>query len=635
MRKSYKATKILISYGLAALLVASCGSSDSGTAAPVDDVSSFEKTIEWSACEGEDAPEAPFECGFVTAPLDYRNASGKTIEIALVRIPASEGKAKGIILTNPGGPGSSGFDYLTRGGRDLVSDLGVSSFDLVGFDPRGVDRSGGLKCISDKERDQALYVDYTPDNAEEKAIFKKVDTWDLACEKKYGKAMLNYTTEFIARDMDLIRAGMGFEKMSYLGISYGTYLGGVYATLFPENIDSMVLDSAFDPQGDTPEQENITQAEGFEKSFKNWMTWCKVDANECEFKSPDIRAAWVALNDKLDKKSLVASDGREVNAEVMGSATILAMYGDSWWSSLASALHQAELGNGDELQSMADIFEDRNEDGTYLSSNDSFPIIGCASGFNLQVIDDGEKLLKKLKSISPMFYRNAEASDLEEQYCDDVFVEQKILSVNFSGTAPIVVVGGKNDPATPFRWSEELTANLGDSAVLVTYTGEGHGQVSESRCVAKIAGLVFTKKQTPKKGTVCKPDVPVAQPSWWVEATAQVSGELFSRNVGDSYFGFKKSEAYTEYRAVNGSTTSVLQMVTRDLAETGYSFGGSEDKDPTKAPQWFQSATDESAYIGVLMFGPTELKEYDLYQPKGKVPVGTSLVALYYWPPSE
>jgi pimeloyl-ACP methyl ester carboxylesterase len=632
MRKSYKATNIAISLGLLATLV-SCGSSDSGTAAPVDDVSSFEKTIEWSECEGDDAPEAPFECGFVTVPLDYRNATGKTLEIALVRIPASEGKAKGIILTNPGGPGESGFDFLTGRGRDLVADLELSSFDLIGFDPRGVDRSGGLKCIGDKERDQALYVDYTPDNAEEKAIFKKIDTWDLACEKKFGKAMLNYTTEFIARDMDLIRAGMGFKKLNYLGISYGTYLGGIYATLFPDNVEAMVLDSAFDPQGDTPEQESITQAEGFEKAFQNWMKWCRVDANECEFKSSDIRAGWVALNDKLDEQSLVASDGREVNANVMREATSVALYSDSWWSSLSSALHQAELGNGDELQDMADISNNRKEDGSYRTATDSFPIIGCASGFNLQKVDDSKSLVKKLKEISPTFYRNVEPEDYEEQYCDEVFLQQKILSVNFAGKAPIVIVGGKNDPATPFRWSEELTENMGDSAVLVTYTGEGHGQVTESRCVAKIAGLVFTKKQSPKKGTVCKPDAPVAQPSWWDAAVKNVGGTEISRELGNGYFGLDATDAFADYRAVAGSASVAFQTVSRALTANGYRLDKTDNSDPSSDPQFFVGGNG-SDYVGVFLSAPKDLTEDKMYAPDGKVPKGTTLISMYFWPPS-
>ena len=634
MRKSRKATNIAISLGLLATLVG-CGSSDSGMAAPVDDVSSFEKTIEWSTCEGKDAPEAPFECGFVAVPLDYRNATGKTLDIALVRIPASGGKPKGIILTNPGGPGSSGFDLITGSGRDLVEDLGLSSFDLVGFDPRGVDRSGGLKCISDKERDQALYVDYTPDNASEKAIFEKVDRWDTSCGTKYGDAMLNYTTEFIARDMDLIRAGMGFEKLNFLGISYGTYLGGIYATLFPDRVEAMVLDSAFDPQGDTPEQENMTQAEGFEKAFQNWMKWCEESKNNCAFKSDDIRGAWVLLNDQLDRESVVASDGREVNAAVMRTATSFAMYGDSWWSSLADALHSAGKGEVDDLQEMADLSNGRDSAGSYNTETDAFPIIGCASGFNMQEVKNGKELLKKLKAISPTFYRNVEASDLEEQYCEKVFLDQKILDVAFSGDAPIVVIGGKNDPATPFRWSEEMTANMGKNATLVSFTGEGHGQVTESRCVAKIAGLVFTKKQLPKEGTVCKPDVPVAQPSWWASAVKNIGGTSVDTELGNYYFSFDSVDAFTQYKAMSGSTTSVFQTVSRQLTKNGYAFSESNDKDPTKAPQWFQSPNDEDAFVGVILESPSALAKNKMYAPDGELPRGTTLIVLYYWPPSE
>jgi hypothetical protein len=394
----------------------------------------------------------------------------------------------------------------------------------------------------------------------------------------------------------------------------------------------MVLDSAFDPQGDTPEQEKITQAEGFEKSFNNWITWCKVDANECEFKSTDIRAAWVALNDKLDKKSLIASDGREVNANVMEEATSMAMYSDSWWSTLSSALHQAELGKGDELQRLADFSNKRNEDGTYLSITDSFPTIGCASGFFAQQIDDRKALVKKLKEISPTFYRNAEPEDYEEKNCDDVFKNQSILTVKFSGDAPIVVVGGKNDPSTPFRWSEEMTANMGDSAVLVTYTGEGHGHVAASRCVAKIAGLVFTKKQAPKEGTVCKPDVPVAEPTWWKEATRGLEGNLLSREMLDSVIGIDQVEMRVEYRSFSGSPVAFFTDLSKGLEKNGFFLTSDGESDPLQSAQNF--ASDDGSFRVVFISNKMLLEDGLIGKGTGISP-GSNLALLIYDNPLE
>ena len=159
MRKSRLSVSAALCVSFA-LVVTACGGNG------VDNVDSFEKTLSWGDCKGDDAPKDPFQCATLTVPADYRNASGDTLKIALVRLPASEGKAKGVILTNPGGPGQSGFEFVRNAGRSLVGSLGIEGFDLVGFDPRGVDKSGGVRCMTDKELDTFLYVDNTPDTPE-------------------------------------------------------------------------------------------------------------------------------------------------------------------------------------------------------------------------------------------------------------------------------------------------------------------------------------------------------------------------------------------------------------------------------------------------------------------------------------
>lgn len=634
MRKSRKATKMAISLALLATLVG-CGSSDSGTAAPVDDVSSFEKTIEWSTCEGKDAPVAPFECGFVAVPLDYRNATGKTLDIALVRIPASEGKPKGIILTNPGGPGGSGFGFMMNYGAGLVTDLGIEKFDLVGFDPRGIGRSNGLRCWTDKDQDTFIYFDETPDTAEEKLIDKQAGDFDNACSEMNGASVVHYSTEFTARDMDLIRAGTGFEKLNYLGISYGTYLGGVYATLFPARVEAMLLDGAFDPAGDTIEQDYTTQAIGFENAFGNWVKWCETASNNCAFSSSDVEKEWNSLYKQLDRKSLLVDDGREVNHKVLKTGTKSALYSQSEWSQLGEALSAVKNGDGVKILAMADAFKGRSDDGTYNSLNDANYIIRCASGFDNEVPSNPEEILKILKEKAPWSSQGITAKEIAEPTCEKAFGEPKLLNINFSGSAPIVVVGGKNDPATPFRWSEEMTANMGDKAVLVASTGEGHSQILVQRCVDLIAKDLFTKKQLPKEGTVCKPDVPVAQPSWWADAVSGVGGSKVDTELGNYYFSLEPVDGFARYQAIVGPAATVFESVSRQLTKNGYPFYGSNDADPTKSQQWFQSETDEEAIVRVLIESPSALAENGMYVPDGQLPKGTSLVMLFFMPQSE
>ena len=174
--------------------------------------------------------------------------------MALVRLPAS-GDRQGAVLFNPGGPGGSGFDPIAFSGSSIASALGLDNYDLIGFDPRGVDRSGGIRCVTDAFEDAHLYVDETPDTPEEQALKDEADTGFVdGCKQKYGDTLRFYSTANTARDMDAIREALGDDQISFLGISYGTYLGATYATMFPDHVRAMVLDSAFEPNGDTVEQ---------------------------------------------------------------------------------------------------------------------------------------------------------------------------------------------------------------------------------------------------------------------------------------------------------------------------------------------------------------------------------------------
>lgn len=618
--------RTVVALALAATFaVSACGGGDA-----VDNVDSFTKKLSWGECTGKDAPDDPYECATLTVPLDYRKADGDTLKIALVRLPASEGKAKGIILTNPGGPGQSGFQFVQYNGRDLVSSLGIQQFDLVGFDPRGVDKSGGVRCMTDKELDNFLYLDSTPDTPEEKKLDDESDKFDTACTDKYGTKLQNYSTEYTARDMDLIRASMGFEKLHYLGISYGTYLGGVYATLFPDRVAGMVLDGAFDPQGDSPEQQRTTQAEGFEKAFNNWVTWCEDNAEKCAFHSEDVKQSWLDLYDALDKVSLVV-DKRDVNHEVMDTATTSALYAEALWGELGRALAAAQTGDGSALLKMADSDNGRDVDGSYSSQSDSFYVIQCASGMEDEDPKDPKALLKKLKTVAPWYTREYEVDDLTGSWCEDGFGQPALAEINYTGSAPIVVVGGKNDPATPFRWSEEMTQNMGENARLVTFTGEGHSQILVARCVDNIAGALFTKNVLPKKGTICAPDVPMAKPVWW-DNTVSVSGVELDAEVMNYYYGLKPVDTYAEHFAVPATVNTAFRTISAGLRSKGLQYSEREETDPTKAGQWFIDGSDTTKFVGVFMSTVDELEENQMVKPNGIVPAGHVVVTVYYYP---
>ena len=621
--------KRTLSYGLCftLLTLASCSTgNDTSESNPSKDA-----TILWSACEGEDAPGAPFECSNVEVPLDYGNPDGTKITIALVRIPADkEYDYQGILLTNPGGPGGSGFDFLVSSGEELQNEVGLYSFDLVGFDPRGVDRSNGLRCATDDELDRFSYLDYTPDNADEKKALEEYESDESTCESRLGSSILHFSTENTARDMDRIREGMGVESLSFLGISYGTYLGGVYATLFPERVAAMVLDGGFDPQGDTLEQEYATQARGFEEAFGNWITWC--ESNEtCEFRSADVKASWDALYNQLDKKSLITTEGREVNHQVLMTATVFALYSSSSWEYLGTALAGTQEGDADLLLAMADFFNDRNEDGTYATSQTSSYVISCASGFERELPVDPIEFVRKLKEEFPWYYRELEPSDFDEPSCESIFENQTIVEVSYSGDAPIVVVGGTNDPATPFRWSEELKSVMGSNSALVRFTGEGHGQILDSKCVGAIAATAFEDREVPKSVRTCGKDEKVERPDWWLNmpGKAQIGMTLDSEMLNEA-IDLKDTDAYSEYRSVKEDAESILEKITDAFVEAGYEVSCDGEEPPLFDPCFFTKG--ELEQFGLVLYTSSELDDYELNQPKGPVPANTTLVVFYYWP---
>lgn len=587
-------------------------------------------TITWKACTGSDPPEEPFECANFKVPLQHGSLDEDTITLALIRLPA-EGEPRGVILTNPGGPGGSGFDFVRNAGESLVQSLNLSDYDLVGFDPRGVDRSGGLRCMSDELMDKYLYVDSTPDTPQEQQLYDEAeDVFEDECEKKYGDQIDHYSTLATAKDMDYIRLAMKQDVIHYIGVSYGTYLGGVYATQFPDHVGSMFLDAPFDPQGDTVEESYLTQIVGFENSFNAWASWCE-STSECAFRSADVGARWDALLEQLDRESIVTPSGREVNNSAMGSATIQALYARSYWPLLATALQQAEQGVGEPLLRLADTYKGRNADGTFSTIEQSGRIIRCASGFGKEPPDNPEALVEELRKSAPRFGKDITADDFDGNTCDGLTEGASISAIRYNGDAPIVVVGGEKDPATPIRWAEEMVENLGSNARLVRFTGEGHSQLLTSSCVDGIARAFFAEEQDlPDNNTTCDPDPLVDEPSWWGDVPAPKDGEvnLDRLEVGPA-IGISETDVYAEYRAVTGSSQQVFADYVIRLERAGFEASDSDVTEAVESPQFFFK---NGQALALLIIEESELQDGALVQPSGPVPSGALLVILAYVP---
>jgi len=619
---------------VAGAFLGACGG-DTSITDPMDDITipAFPVSdIIWGECTGDDAPEEPFECATFEVPLDHMVPGDETVSLALVRLPA-DGESRGVILTNPGGPGGSGFDFVVNAGETLAQSLDLGDFDLIGFDPRGVDRSDGLRCLSDELMDKYLYVDSTPDTPEEQKLYDEAEEiFEDECEKVYGNKIDYFSTVNTARDMDFIRRGLKQDAIHYIGVSYGTYLGGVYATLFPDHVASMFLDAPFDPQGDTVEESYLTQIKGFEDSFNTWAKWCEQESS-CAFTAPDVGARWDALLKQLDDSPFVTDAGREVNNSAMESATIQALYSRSYWPLLATALEQAEQGTGEQILRLADMYNGRNDDGTFSTIEQSGRIIRCASGFGKEPPEDPAALVEQLREIAPRFSSDIEVSDFDRNTCDGLTEGAPLFDIAYDGDAPIVVVGGEKDPATPMRWAEEMVQNLGSNARLVRFSGEGHSQLLTSSCVDSIALALFSaESELPENDTRCDPDLPVEQPSWWNEVPPATSSEIvLDRNVVGPAVGISDTEIYAEYRAVSLSAPDIYADYVQRLAQAGFE---PDDPDATSAVESAQFFSNGSKSMALLIIEGTDLVESQLMQPAGPIPAGSRLVILAFLPDS-
>ncbi|MFJ4656200.1 alpha/beta hydrolase [Nocardia sp. NPDC088792] len=204
----------------------------------------YGQTLTWQPCHEPDLDQAGAQCTDVTVPLDYRKPRGQTITVAISRIPATDPKLRhGVILSNPGGPGGPGLDYMVGVGKAMTPDV-RARYDLIGMDPRGVGRSAAVNCqwptgfgLQSAGIDAAKYAESVATQS------------DLArrCAAAEGDRLPYFTTRNTARDMDVIRGALGEQRISYMGTSYGTYLGAVFTQMFPERSDRIVLDSAVDP----------------------------------------------------------------------------------------------------------------------------------------------------------------------------------------------------------------------------------------------------------------------------------------------------------------------------------------------------------------------------------------------------
>jgi pimeloyl-ACP methyl ester carboxylesterase len=444
------------------------------------------------------------QCATLAVPLDEIHPDSRTINLALVRVPARDQKHRiGSLLVNPGGPGASGVDFA-RGAADTFPSEIRDRFDIVGWDPRGVGKSSPVKCSDNL--DDYYDLDFAPQtDAERTALVAGVQKLVDSCEADSGKLLPYLSSEYTARDMDRIRAAVGDRKLSYLGFSYGTYLGTLYAQDFPGKVRALVLDGAVDPALSASDQQ-VQQAVGFEQSLDDFLKSCSSDST-CAFERGGQSAgAYDALRARVEAQPIPGrgSDrGRELGGTEFDIAVTQALYaGKAQWPELAAALDHADHGDPTDLFALSDEYTGRSSDGTYDAIDNAFFAIGCPDGPPMDGLAGMRAIEDRAAAAAPRLGRSIVNNSLA---CALWPVQPTAAAapVHAPGTPPIVVIGTQHDPATPLAWAKGLASEL-DHGVLMTAPGSRHTAFAAGNsCIDDHVVNYLVNLKPPKNGTAC------------------------------------------------------------------------------------------------------------------------------------
>jgi pimeloyl-ACP methyl ester carboxylesterase len=462
-------------------------------------------SLRWHQCAKS------FECASLPVPVDYSAPTGETVDVALIRAPARVPNARvGTLVVNFGGPGDAGTETLPLAISTFPAEI-RDRFDVVSFDPRGTGLTRPIDCIDDRTSDQLEAEDPTPDDVADLERFYAGTNTDVdvnaACIAKYGSWLAAVGTRNVARDLDRIRAALGERTLNYLGYSYGTVLGAVYAQEFPTRVRTMVLDGAVDLSS-SAEAEQRGNAAGFEHALDAFLDWCAA-RESCPYHSDgDPRGALEALRNRFETGiTMPAGEGRRAGADTFYLALVVALYDKAnGWPALAAGLARATRGDGTVLQILADTFLGRDGNGHYNSLQESIGMIRCAD----------------VRTPMPSFpeYR-ATFDELTRDYpflgalvasgpagCDPRLpqpaADAVLGDVRAADVKPVLIVGTTNDPATPYDGALDLQRRIARSRVL-TFDSTEHGAYGRGvPCIDDAVDRYLLTTRLPRAGTRCE-----------------------------------------------------------------------------------------------------------------------------------
>jgi pimeloyl-ACP methyl ester carboxylesterase len=475
-------------------------STASSSSAPSTLAGYYAQKLRWTPCD------SGFQCARLLVPFDYGRPDWKRFSLPVIKLPAADpGERIGSLVVNPGGPGGSGVQYALQA-RSAVSPAVLDRFDVVGFDPRGVGGSQpAVHCMTGPELDKYYATDDTPGTAAQlAAVVAESRLFARECAENAESLLPYIGTRSAARDLDVLRAALGDPRLTYLGKSYGTYLGAWYAQLFPRHVRALVLDGALDPDA-TSTDINITQGEGFEVALRSFTANCMQLASCPLGRGSDVSAIarLQGLLNHANRTPLAndLGDGRPADGALLLEGVAAALYTKAYWPVLRTALQHAFGGDGTVLIELADTLLERNSNGSYTNLADANMAVNCLDRPWPHALSTWRSVAAHAAKAAPQFGGAIVWGSLPCAYWP--VKSYTLPKITAAGAPPILVVGTKRDPATPYRWARALAREL-KSGVLLGWNGDGHTAYRMgSSCVDTIVDDYLIKGAVPRSGTVC------------------------------------------------------------------------------------------------------------------------------------
>jgi pimeloyl-ACP methyl ester carboxylesterase len=464
----------------------------------------------WTGCEQwvDDTSRVPTaQCGTVAVPVDYAKPDGPQAQLAVIKVPAT-GDRLGVLMVNPGGPGSSAVTTVAGMGAALADTEIGRRFDLIGVDPRGVGHSTPeVRCRTDAEFDafrREPLADYSPAGvAHIEGLYRQ---FAQLCAERVGTEFLaGVGTASAARDMDVVRTALGEHQINYLGFSYGTELGAAYAELYPDRVRAMVLDGAIDPELG-PVDRRVRQMAGFQTAFNDYAADCAKSAG-CPLGTDPAQFVnrYHQLVNPLVQKPGYTSDPRGLSYADAITGTVNALYARRHWTYLTSGLLGLQRGtDAGDLLLLADDYQNRDASGHYTNQQDVFTAVHCVDSAYPTDPAAWVDVDRRVREAAPFMAYGGFTGFAPRDICAmwPVPPTSSPHPASSPGPGKVVVVSTTHDPATPYQAGVDLARQM--DASLITFDGTQHTVVfNGDACVDTAVVNFLTDSVVPPDGLHC------------------------------------------------------------------------------------------------------------------------------------